>query len=106
MVAERHMTQEMVAAQSRINYSTLRGWMAKKRLPDVEDAVKLATVLGTNVEYLVTGRSQTIRSEEDELLLELARDNREVLERLARLSKEQKTWIKGQLDTVIKKPKR
>jgi hypothetical protein len=48
-------TQEWVATQCSIDFGSFKGWIAKDRLPRADDAVKIAQVLNTTVEYLVTG---------------------------------------------------
>ncbi|WP_041866103.1 helix-turn-helix domain-containing protein [Sediminispirochaeta smaragdinae] len=48
-------TQEWLAWKAGISYNTLKGWTAKGRLPNVEQATAIAKALNTTVEYLVTG---------------------------------------------------
>lgn len=49
-------TQEWVSRRAGISFDTFRGWIAHNRLPKADDAVHIAMVLGTTVEYLVTGK--------------------------------------------------
>ena len=49
------LTKKEIAAMSGINYSSFIGYATKGRLPKTEEAVKIAKVLGTSVEYLVSG---------------------------------------------------
>ena len=47
-----------MAAAVGISYNTLQSWITKDRLPDAEQALKIAKELNTNVEYLVTGKNE------------------------------------------------
>lgn len=49
------ITQKELASKLDISYNTLQSWITKDRLPDAEQAVKIAQTLNTSVEYLVTG---------------------------------------------------
>lgn len=48
-------TQEWLSGKAGISFNTFQGWIAKGRLPDVEQAQAIAYALGVTVEYLVTG---------------------------------------------------
>ena len=48
-----HTTQEWVAHNSGINYNTFLGWISKGIYPRVDEAVKIANLLNTSVEYLI-----------------------------------------------------
>lgn len=52
------ITQKDLAATIGISYNTLQSWITKDRLPDAEQALKIAKELNTNVEYLVTGKNE------------------------------------------------
>ena len=52
------ITQKDLAAAVGISYNTLQSWITKDRLPDAEQALKIAKELNTNVEYLVTGKNE------------------------------------------------
>ena len=58
------LTQKDLAASINISYNTLQSWITKDRLPDAENAVKIARKLNTTVEYLVTGKKANITKEE------------------------------------------
>lgn len=45
-----------------VNYTLLLNWRTKKRLPALEQACRIAKVLGTTVEFLITGRDPEIPS--------------------------------------------
>lgn len=51
------ITQKELAAAIRISYNTLQSWITKDRLPDAEQAFRIAQKLNTNIEYLVTGKN-------------------------------------------------
>lgn len=51
------ITQKDLAEAIGISYNTLQSWITKDRLPDAEQALKIAKELKTNVEYLVTGKN-------------------------------------------------
>ena len=50
-------TQKELASAIGISYNTLQSWITKDRLPDAEQALKIAKQLDTSVEYLVTGKT-------------------------------------------------
>ena len=52
------ITQKDLAEKIKISYTTLQSWITKARLPDAEQAVKIAEYLNTTVEYLVTGNQK------------------------------------------------
>lgn len=43
------------SASTGIDYVLLLNWRTKKRLPSLEHACSISTLLGTTIEYLVTG---------------------------------------------------
>lgn len=65
------MSQKELSASTNISYNTLQSWITKDRLPDAEDAVKIAKALNVSVEKLVTGKediSKDLNIETNELL--------------------------------------
>jgi len=56
-IKRQNTTQDWVAGKCGISFSTFRGWISKKRLPNVDQAVAIAKALGVTVEYLVTGEN-------------------------------------------------
>ena len=48
-----HTTQEWVAHNSGISFNTFQGWISKGIFPRVHEAVRIASLLNTSVEYLV-----------------------------------------------------
>jgi len=50
------ITQKELAEKTGISYNTLQSWITKNRLPDAEQALKIANELNTSIEYLLTGK--------------------------------------------------
>lgn len=75
------MTQKELAQSLNISYNTLQSWITKDRLPDAENAVKIAKTLKTTVEYLVTGKkSDFVKEESKKIILKLEKDINSVFE--------------------------
>lgn len=67
------LTQKELAERTEISVNTIRGWFSKDLVPDVFNAVKVAKVLNTTVEYLVTGENDNKAAQElNELKAKLA----------------------------------
>jgi len=67
------LTQKELAERTEISVNTIRGWFSKDLVPDVFNAVKVAKVLNTTVEYLVTGENNNKAAQElNELKAKLA----------------------------------
>lgn len=49
-------TQKELAKNIGVSYNTLQSWINRDRLPNAEQAVKIATSLHCTVEFLVTGK--------------------------------------------------
>lgn len=67
-----YWTQRELAEKIDEPYNTLQSWINRDRLPNAVQAVKIADVLNTSVEFLVTGKncrktdhSHTIKMLED-----------------------------------------
>lgn len=56
------LSQKELAEQIHESYNTLQSWISKDRLPNAEQAVKIAETLQTSVEFLVTGKSARNRA--------------------------------------------
>ena len=56
MIRAHKITQEKFAEYVGINFSTFRGWIHHKRIPDVITACYIADALGVSVEYLARGK--------------------------------------------------
>ena len=62
------ITQKELASAIGISYNTLQSWITKDRLPDAEQAYKIATELKTSIEYLVTGKNENAKGINPNLL--------------------------------------
>lgn len=51
------ISQKELAGKINESYNTLQSWINRDRLPNAEQAVKIAEALNTSVEFLVTGKS-------------------------------------------------
>ena len=54
-------TQEWVAKKAGLSFNTLQGWISKAIYPKVNEAVRIAAVLDTSIEYLFRGTVKTKR---------------------------------------------
>ena len=61
------MSQKELSASTDISYNTLQSWITKDRLPDAQDAVKIAKALNVSVERLVTGKESTSKDLNNEI---------------------------------------
>ncbi len=52
------ISQKELAEKIDESYNTLQSWINRDRLPDAVQTVKISRVLGTSVEFLVTGRDE------------------------------------------------
>lgn len=57
------LTQRELSARIGESYNTLQSWINRNRLPNAEQAVRVADVLNTSVEFLVTGRRSQNKSD-------------------------------------------
>ena len=76
---------KLVIGQANINYNTYYSnqKFGKMRLPKADDAVKIAEILGTSVEYLVTGKHPDFSKEREKFL-----QNLEIFEKIIQKIKE------------------
>ena len=58
-------TQEWIAKNSGISFNTLQGWISKGLFPRVNEAVRIAVLLNTSVEYLISGTVQNSKKPVD-----------------------------------------
>ena len=70
-------TQRDLAQNINESYNTLQSWINRDRLPNAEQAVKIAEALNTSVEFLVTGKSNIRKKKKKKTvkLLEQAIEN-------------------------------
>lgn len=71
------ITQKELADKINESYNTLQSWINRNRLPNAEQAVRIAESLNTSVEYLVTGKTSAKKSDHSKTirLLETAIEN-------------------------------
>lgn len=71
------ITQKELAVAIDESYNTVQSWINKDRLPNVEQAVKVAQFLQTSVEFLTLGKDSKIEIDNSETikLLEKAIQN-------------------------------
>lgn len=83
LIKNQRTTQEKLCKSCGISLSTFVSWIHNSRLPDVENAYKIASALNTSVEYLVTGRESDAYRLKYKTLVEslrkLAEESEEVL---------------------------
>lgn len=61
-------TQRELAGKIGESYNTLQSWINRDRLPNAEQAVKIAEVLNTSVEFLVTGKYNNRKNDHSKTL--------------------------------------
>ena len=68
------ISQKELAVSINESYNTLQSWINRDRLPNVEQAVRIAKVLKTTVEFLTLGKDEKQKQDNEETikLLELA----------------------------------
>lgn len=81
------VTQKELASAIGISYNTLQSWITKDRLPDAEQALKIAKELKTSIEYLVTGKNESQNGIKQQNMIpklnHLSDENLELLELIA-----------------------
>jgi len=73
LIDSQNTKQSWVADKTGILQQTLSQWMIKDRLPDADDAFKIAELFNVTVEYQVTGKHPAGLSDEEKALLDLWR---------------------------------
>ena len=68
LIKDKGMTQAEFAEQNGFSVNTFLGWISKNRSPDLDIAVVIAEQLDTTVDYLITGKTQELSTEENKLL--------------------------------------
>ncbi len=72
LIKQKGTTQNAVSVQCGFNPRRLQNLSAGNRLPDCDEAVKIANVLNSTVEYLVTGKdSDTYRQKYEKLVSDI-----------------------------------
>lgn len=100
-VKDQRTTQEWVAHEVGVSFSTLRGWIAKSRLPDAAEAVAIARVLGTTVEYLVEGAAIGGLGGREAALLERAERYDSIIAMLDALTPEVRELVRAELEGLV-----
>lgn len=62
------ITQRDLAEKINESYNTFQSWINRDRLPNAEQAVKIADALNTSVEFLVTGKSNNRKTNHSKTL--------------------------------------
>ena len=57
-IKSQNTTHEWVAKNSGISFNTFQGWVSKGIFPRVNEAIRIAVLLNTSVEYLAIGAVQ------------------------------------------------
>jgi transcriptional regulator with XRE-family HTH domain len=68
-IKEKNTTQEWIASKIGVPFGTFRKWLTRKSYPDIKQGIEIAGLLETSAEYLVTGSSPDILSDEERKLL-------------------------------------
>ncbi|MBR1721461.1 MAG: helix-turn-helix transcriptional regulator [Treponema sp.] len=76
-----NLTQKELAKAISESYNTLQTWIKNDRCPDARQAVNIAKILRTSVEFLVTGKDEKITADNDKTI--------ELLEKAIRTLKHQ-----------------
>ena len=84
----RGLDQDRLADLAGISKNTLAGWIAKDRIPRADEAFRLAEILGTSVEFLLTGTEK-----------ERPRKAQLIADFLEKQIQDRKTFMKTLMDT-------
>ena len=84
MIKDRDFTHEGVARKLKIPIGTFKNWLLRQTYPNAKEAVELAALLNTSVEYLVRGTDDRPK---------LADDERRLIENYRQLSKYDKSLL-------------
>jgi len=57
-IKSQNTTHEWVAKNSGISFNTFQGWISKGIYPRLNEAIRIAVLLNTSVEYLASGAVQ------------------------------------------------
>ena len=55
LTKEKNLSQEQICQSCNISINTFRHWITRQIYPDALQAYKIAAILNTSVEYLITG---------------------------------------------------
>ena len=83
-------TQEWVATKIGVSHRTFRGWLSREIMPNADQVIAIARLLGTTPEFLVTGQDPEGTSPE----------LRAIVNKIKRLPKEQQKVIIETITTL------
>lgn len=69
-IKDHDLTQERAARRLKIPIGTFKNWLLRRTYPDAREAVQIAKLLNTTVEYLVTGTDRSGFSDDERRLIE------------------------------------
>lgn len=68
LLKNKKITQKQLSVLLDLPERTVETWISRNSIPDAETAVKIAAILGTSVEFLVTGQeTNPAKKKSDEL---------------------------------------
>ena len=67
MSKEKGLTQDVICQNCNIPISTFRHWIIRDVFPDAFQTYKIAKLLNTSVEYLLTGEENSVKPDTSEL---------------------------------------
>lgn len=62
LLTTRRWSRKQLAIEADINPATVQAYWSKRRYPKAEDLVRIASLLNTTVEYLVTGSNPPVEA--------------------------------------------
>jgi transcriptional regulator with XRE-family HTH domain len=92
-IKDSDLTQERVARKLKIPIGTFKNWLLRQTYPDAQEAVEIAKLLNTTVEYLVSGTDRSGYTE----------DERRLIDGYRQLSKYDQKHIAAIVDVWIRK---
>jgi transcriptional regulator with XRE-family HTH domain len=69
-IRDRDLSQESVARKLKIPIGTFKNWLLRHTYPDAREAVEIARLLNTTVEFLVGGSDRSGLTEDERRLLD------------------------------------
>jgi len=92
-IKERDLSQDWVARKLKVPIGTFKNWLLRQTYPDAKEAVEIARLLNTSVEYLVFGKDDTGFTD----------DERRLINGFRQLSKYDQSHIAAIIEVWIKK---
>ncbi|GAB6091492.1 helix-turn-helix domain-containing protein [Spirochaeta dissipatitropha] len=94
LMSKKRWTRKQLAIEAEINQSTIQAYWSKKRYPKAVDLVRIAGILDTTAEYLITGTNPSLHQSFSPEIITIA-------EQLETLSKEELLEFRGFLRTYF-----